>query len=277
MKCILFLSMAAAVLAAGANADEPTREANNQEALTLAVSHQRADMQSRDTAGAAVLNQMSGPQAAFGYANTRVRNVLGVPGFYTRFEMALGWGRQDFTGDYIDPSTGLTAPSKGPFDVLSETARGRIGYGWELGPGGHVTVTPFLGLSEQAWRRNSTAAAGTAVSLQDAAEIGLLAQASFSRHWVLGADASVGHVLGVWQVDHGYAFVPSARIGTIASLYVDHRSDATSHERIVVQQNAMRFGEPAQSTGVLEPRRNSGLSIGLEFGTSANLFDELFH
>ena len=278
MKHLLaFLLLPATFWAADAYADEPIRSANNVEALTLAVSHMSHDQQSRDSAGDTINNRLTGPQIEFGYASTRIRDAFGVPGFYSRVEFALGYGRENFAGASLDPSTGAVAPDKGPLDVLTETARGRFGYEWELGSQKRVALTPFIGVTQQAWRRNSTAASGTAVYFHDVLEAGLMVQASLSPRLVLGADASVGHVVGSWQIDHGDLIEPRGRIATTGSLYLDHRSDATSHERLLVRQSSLRFGEPAQSTGVLEPRRNSGFTIGLEFGTTGNLFEELFH
>jgi hypothetical protein len=278
MKRILpLLLLPVACWAVTANADERTFDANNVEALTLALSHLGADLQSRDTAGAPVHNRLTGPQIEFGYANTRTRAVFGVPGFYTRLELSLGFSRQDFSGGFTDPSTGVLASTKGPFDALAEAARGRIGYGWEFGPDRRLAATPYLGLAQQSWLRSATAVSGTAAYFHEAVEAGLLLQTSVAREYVLGADASVGRVLGAWQIDHRNLLGPQGRIATSISLYLDHRTDADSHERIFVRQGSYRFGEPAQTTGSLEPRRNSAFTIGLEFGTEGNLLEALFH
>jgi len=278
MKHILaLLWLPASFWAANAYADEPIRSANNVEALTLAVSHLAHDLQSRDPAGDTINNRLTGPQIEIGYANSRIRDAFGVPGFYSRFEFALGYGRENFSGTSLDPSTGAVAPDKGPLDVLTESAQGRFGYDWELGPQRRLALVPYLGVTQQAWRRDSTTASGTAAYFHSALEAGLMVQASLSPRLVLGADASVGHVVGALQIDHGDLIEPRGRIATTGSLYLDHRSDATSHERLLIRQTSLRFGEPAQTTGVLEPRRNSGFTIGLEFGTTGNLFEELFH
>jgi len=277
MKRILALLLLLAVCVAAADADERIRDANNLEALTLAVSRIGADLQSRDQAGAPVFNRLEGPQIEFGYANSRTRTAFGVPGFYTRYELALALGRQDFAGNAIDPSSGAAAAGNGPFNVQAATARGRLGYSWEYGPGGRAALTPFVGFGQQLGRRGATVASGTTVNFHDVAEIGVLAQATLSPWIVLGADASIGRIIGAWQVDQNTLLGPNGRIASAFSVYLDHRSAADNHERIVLRQSSLRFGAPAQSTGSLEPRRNSAITIGLEFGTEGNLLEELFH
>lgn len=265
-----------ACICATAVADERIHDANNLEALTLAVTHLGSDLQSRDSAGDPIANRVAGPQIAFGYVRSRTPAVFGVAGFNTRFEMALGLGRQDFTGAAQDPSTGATVPGTGPFNVQTLNTRGRLGYGWELGPGRHISLAPFVGLSQQISHRGGTVVSGSTVYLQNAAELGLLAQASLAE-WVLGIDASVGHTMGAWQVDNHNVTEPAARLVPAVSLFVDHRTDADSHERIVLRQGVARFGTPAQATGSLEPRRTSAFTIQLEFGTEGNLLEALFH
>lgn len=266
-----------ACICATAVADDRIHDANNLEALTLAVTHLGSDLQSRDSAGDPIANRIAGPQIAFGYVRSRTPTVFGVPGFNTRFEMALGLGRQDFAGAALDPSTGAAVPGSGPFNVQTLNTRGRLGYGWELGPGRHISLAPFVGLSQQISHRGATVVSGSAAYRQNAAELGLLAQASLLSEWVLGVEASVGHTIGAWQVDSRNVTEPSARLVPAVSLFMDHRTDANSHERIVLRQGVARFGDPAQATGSLEPRRTSAFTIGLEFGTEGNLLEALFH
>jgi hypothetical protein len=276
-RILALLCLPAACCAATASADERIFDANNVEALTLAVSRLGADLQSVARAGTLVLNRVEGPQIEFGYSNSRTRAVFGVPGFYTRFELALGLSRQDFAGNSIDPSTGAVVASSGPFDVQTAAMRGRIGYGWEFGPDRRAALTPFVGFAQQAWLRRATVVSGTTANLQNVVEIGLLAQSTLSPRIVFGADGSVGHVLGAWQADSRNVFVPSGRIASSFSVYLDHRTAADTHERIVLRQSSLRFGDPVQATGSLEPRRNSALTIGLEFGTEGRLLEELFY
>jgi len=276
MKTLLALLFLIAASCA-AHADERIEEANNIEALTLAVTRLDADLQSRDTAGAQVFNRAQGPQIEFGYANTRTRAVFGVPGFYTRFELGLGLGRQNFAGNSTDPATGAVVANNGPFDVEAADTLSRIGYGWGLGPGGHVVLTPFIGLAEQLWLRGATMASGTTAYFHNVGEIGLLAQATLSPWIVLGADASVGRIFGAWQLDQHNMIWPSGRIASAFSVFLDHRSAADAHERIVLRQSSLRYGDPAQATGSLEPRRSSAYTVQLEFGTEGKLLEELFH
>ena len=277
LRDVILICLTVACCPATAWADETIGQANNVEALTMAVSRQTADLQSTDKAGAQVFNRTDGPQIAFGYANTRTRAVFGVPGFYTRFEVELGWSRQDFAGNSTNPSTGAVVLSNGPFESESAAIRGRIGYAWEFGPGGRAALTPYAGIAGQAWLRGSTAISGTTSYMQDMGEIGLLAQAALSPRFVLGADASVGNLLGAWQIDARNLIAPSGRIASRFAITLDHRSGADSHERIVLQHSFAEFGAPAQSTGSLEPRRNSAFTIGLEFGTAGRLLEELFY
>lgn len=277
MKRNITLCLFTAALAAGVRADERIVQANNLESLTLAVTHASADLQSRDQAGDAVFNRMAGPQIAFGYANTHTRAVLGMPGFYTRLDVALGLGRQDFVGTSIDPSAGTGVAGTGPYSVQTLAAHGRIGYGWAFGPGGALAVTPFVGIAPQLAHRGATAISGTATNLDNVVEIGGLAQATVLHDFVLGMDASVGKPFGSWQVDNRNVLEPAGRIGGTVSIFLDYRADADNHERLVVRQGSLRFGEPAQTTGSLEPRRTSAFSVMLEFGTEGKLLEELFH
>jgi len=277
MKRILVLLPLLAAVAATANADERIVQANNLEALTMAVSHQSADLQSRDQGGAQLSNRAQGTQIEFGYANSRTRAVFGVPGFYTRYELSLGLSRQDFAGNIIDPSSGTAVAGNGPFDVQTLAGRGRVGYSWEFGPGGRSALTPFLGLAQQLALRGATVVSGTTANFHNVLEAGLLAQATLTPQIVLGADASVGGVLGAWQIDQSNLFGPRGRIASALSVYLDHRSAADNHERIVLRQSSARFGEPAMAAGSLEPHRYSAFTIGLEFGTEGNLIEELFH
>ena len=260
-----------------ATADDRIHEANNLEALTLAVSHPSTDLQSRDSADAQLANRVAGPQIAFGYVRSRTPTVFGIAGFCTRFEMALGLGREDFSGAALDPSSGAPVAGNGPFNFQTLTARGRLGYGWEFGPEGRFALAPYLALAQQISHRGATVVSGSTTGLQNAVEIGLLAQASLASEWVLGAEAGAGHTIGAWQVDNHNMIEPAARLVPAASVFLDHRTDADSHERIVLRRDAARFGDPAQSTGSLEPRRQSAFTIQLEFGTEGDLLEALFH
>ena len=276
MKRLLAILSAASICATAA-ADEQIHDANNLEALTLAVAHVGTDLQSRDAAGAQVDNRVAGPQIAFGYVRSRTPAVFGVSGFNTRVEMGLALGRADFAGAALDPSSGAVVAGNGPFNVQALAARGRLGYGWEFGPGGRLSLAPYLALVQQVSHRGGTVVSGSATSLQNAAEAGLLAQASLAAGWVLGIEAGVGHTIGDWQVDNHNVIEPAARLLPAASLFLDHRTDADGHERIVLRQGVARYGDPAQATGSLEPRRQSSFTIGLEFGTEGDLFEALFH
>ncbi len=264
-------------IAAAASADESIHDANNLEALTLAVSHLGTDLQSRDSAGAQVANRVAGPQIAFGYVRSRTPAVFGLSGFSTRFETALGLGRQDFSGAALYPLSATAVPGNGAFNVATLTTRGRLGYGWEFGPGGRLALAPYLALAQQIAHRGPTVVSGATTALQNAVEFGVLAQASLAAEWVLGIEAGMGHTIGAWQVDNHNVIEPAARLVPATSLFLDHRTDADSHERIVLRQGVARFGEPAQATGSLEPRRQSAFTIQLEFGTEGNLLEALFH
>ncbi len=277
IRFLASLPLVAACFAAPALADELIRQANDQEALMLGLSYLSADLQSVDNAGAAVLNKVSGPQIGVGYASTRMRTLFGLPNFYTRVEISLGLGQQDFTGDPTDPSTGVVGTSKGPFDFDSESLRLRVGYSKEFGAGGRMALTPFLGLAQEAWLRGATTFSDKTAYYHYAAEIGLLGQATLTTKLVLGLDASLGRTLGALQVDQGNLVALHRAITSSFALYLDNRTSADWHQRLILRQSYLRYGEPARSVGLFEPRRNSALSVHLEFGTERDLFKLLFH
>jgi len=275
-RLLACLPLAVACFAAPALGDELIRQANSQESLMLGVSHQHAGLQAVDKAGATVVNDLSGPQIEFGYANTRMRTWFGLSNIYTRVEVSLALSQQDFTGDPADPSTGVVARSSGPFDVATETVRGRVGYTWYLGAGQHLALTPFLGLSELAWVRGATTYSGTTAYYQYATEIGMLGQATLTPKVVLGVDAGLGYAVGAWQVDQRNLVKPSGGIMPSFALFLDNRTSSDWHQRLIVRQSFQRYGGPEQSVGSLQPLRNSALSVQLEFGTEGDLFEYLF-
>jgi hypothetical protein len=276
-RLLATLPLAVVCYAAPVLADELIRQANDQEALMLGLSHLSAGLQSVDQAGAPVLNKVSGPQIEVGYANTRMRTLFGLPNFYTRAEVSFGLGQQDFAGNLVDPSTGVVRTSNGPFLVETESLRGRVGYSREFGAGGRMALTPFLGLAQHAWLRGATTSSGLTAYYDYAAEIGLLGQATLTPKLVLGAEASVGRTLGAWQIDQRGLIDPRGGMTSSFALYLDNRTSADWHQRLILRQSYLRYGEPAQSVGSFEPRRNSELSVQLEFGTEMDLFETLFH
>jgi len=271
------LPLAAVCFAAPALADELIRQANDQEGLMVGLSRQRAGLQSVDKAGATVLNETAGAQIEVGYANTRMRTLFGLPNFYTRLEISLGLGQQNFAGNPTDPSTGAVGSSKGPFDVDTESVRVRVGYTKEFGAGGRMALTPFLGVAQEAWLRGATTYSDKTAYYHYAAEIGLLGQATLTHKVVLGADASFGRTVGAWQIDQGNLIAPRTGIRSSFALYLDNRTSTDWHQRLILRQTYLRYREPAQSVGMFEPRRNSALSLQLEFGTERDLFKLLFH
>jgi hypothetical protein len=192
-------------------------------------------------------------------------------------EVSFGLGQQDFTGNVADPSTGAVGSSNGPFNVESESMKLRVGYTRELGDARRVALTPFFGLAQQAWLRGDTTYSGSTVYWHYAAEIGLLGQVTVTPKLVLGADASLGHTIGAWQIDQRDLIKPNGGITSSVALYLDNRTSNDWHQRLIVRQSWIRYGEPAQSVGSFEPRRNSALSVQLEFGTELDLFETLFH
>jgi len=258
-----------------ARADELIRQANGQESLTLGVTYLRERFQSIDTASAVVPNELSGPQIEIGYANTRMRTLFGRPNFYTRTEVSFGLSQVDFGGDSRDPETGAARKSNGPFNTESESMRARAGYMWEFGAKRRFALTPFVGLAQQATVRGASGLVGTGIFADFTAEIGLLGQMALTRQVVFGADASVGHTIGAWQVESRDVLGPTAVPSTF-ELYLDNRTFPDWHQRLIVKYSDLRFGGVEASTGTLQPQRHSRLSIQLEFGTEGDLFELFF-
>jgi len=271
------LPLAFVCFTAPALADELIRHANDQESLVLGLSRLSNDLQSVDKARAPVQNKLSGGQIELGYANTRMRTLFGLRNIYTRVQICLGLGQQDFDGKVFDPSTGKAGTSNGPFFVETESMRARVGYTWEFGGGGPLAVTPFLGLSQQGWLRGDTTYSGTTAYHHFAANVGLLGQMSVTPQIVFGAEASLGRILRAWQVDQRDLISPQSGLSSSLALYLDNRTSSDWHQRFIVRQSVQRYGEPAQSVGSFEPRRDTAISFELEFGTELDLFESLFH
>jgi hypothetical protein len=277
MNAVLaILTLALACCAPGAWADELIRQANSQEALILGVSHLSAGLQSVDGAGASVLNNLSGSQIEFGYSNTRMRTLFGRPNIYRRVDFTLGLSQQDFSGNPASPSTGVVGTSRGPFTVETESLRLRVGYTREFGAGKRFALTPFLGAEQAGWVRGATTYSGANAYFHYAAELGLLGQASLTPQIVVGADASVGHILGALLINKPDLTQLHGGLTSSFELYLDNRTSADWHQRLVLRQSYRRYAEPAQSVGYFEPRRDSAISVQLEFGAEVDLFDYLF-
>jgi len=256
-------------------ADELIRQANSQESLSLGVTYLREHFQSIDTSKSVVPNELSGPQMEVGYANTRMRTLFGRRNFYTRAEVSFGLSQVDFGGDSRDPGTGTARTNSGPFNTESESMRVRLGYMQEFGARRRFALTPFVGLAQHAAVRNSSGLAGTGGYADFSAEIGLLGQVSLTSQVVFGADASMGHTIGAWQVERQDVIGPTA-VPSRFQLYLDNRTYADWHQRLIVKYNDLRFGGVESSNGTLQPQRHSELSVELEFGTEGDLFELLF-
>ena len=258
------------------HADELIRQANDQESLILGVTYLRERFESIDPSKSVVPNELSGPQIEFGYANTRMRKLFGRPNFYTRAEVSFGLSQVDFGGDLLDPETGTASKnSSGPFNTESESMRLRLGYMWEFGAKRRFALTPFVALGQHAAVRNSSGLAGTGGYADFTAEIGLLGQVTLTPQVVFGADASIGHTIGAWQVERQDVVGPTA-VPTSFEMYLDNRTFAEWHQRLIFKYDDMRFGGVEASNGTLQPQRHSGLSVELEFGTEGDLFELLF-
>ncbi len=275
MSRLLAFLLLASIGSEAARADELIRHANDQESMMLGVSYLRERFQSIDTANTLVPNQLSGPQIQVGYANTRMRTLFGRPNFYIRSEVSFGLSQQNFKGDSRDPETGAPRRGDGPLDAESESLRLRVGYLWEFGANRRFALTPFVGVGEHAAVRGSSGVAGTGVYADFTGEVGLLGQVALTPKIVLGADASTGHTIGAWQVEHRDVLGPTA-VPSSFELYLDNRTFADWHQRMIVKYSDQRFGGVESSTGTLQPQRHTGLSLQLEFGTEGDLFELFF-
>lgn len=270
-----------AVLAPGicgtALADELIRQANDQESLTLGLAHVHAGQQALDKAGAPVLNEEGGPQMQLGYGSARTRSLFGVPGFYTDLHILLGAGTLAYGGPSYDPSTGVAGPNNGSFNRATESVAVRVGRSVEFGASGRIALTPYLGVGQQAWLSNSSSYSRATSYNHYTAELGALAQASLTRRVVLGVDASIGRELGALQLDGHNLTWPHHGTATSLGLYLDNRTYSDWHQRLILRQDSLRYGEPANAGGVFEPRHASSLAIQLQFGTELDLYKGLFY
>jgi hypothetical protein len=265
----------------GVRADALIGAANDQESLVIGVTHVHAGEQARDSADQAVLNEEAGTQLLIGYGIVRTRTLFGVPGFFTDLEVAFGAGHLGYAGPSFDPTSGLpstiTGDASGGYEMLSDAVRVRAGRTRELGAGGHLALTPYLGLTQQAWLRNSTGYTSFSGYGDAALEVGLLAQAALTRKIVLGADAAVGRTLGNMELAGHNLEWPQRATATTFSLYLDNRTFAEWHQRFEIRRATQSFGGLSPRNGLFEPRQASSTALLLEFGTEKDLLQTLFY
>ncbi len=258
------------LLAAPVGADELIRHANDQEALSLALAPVHAG-ESGGNAGAALGNNQAGTRYVFGYKLTRTRTLLGIPDLYTDLEVGLGVATLRYDGSAVDPASGTAAPLNSAGMFVQEAMRLRVGRSVALGRDAAILLTPFLGMSTQAWERGGATRGAADFSVQEGVEAGALAQASLPQKWVLGADAALGRTLGTVLLDGGSGNSLYGRSASVA-LHLDHRTFADWHQRLEVRQTFLRYAPAVGPPRAIEPRRRSDLAFMLVFGTETGLF-----
>jgi len=260
-----------------ARADPLIRQANDQESLVIGVAHVHDGEQARDSAGAGVLNEEAGSRLLLGFGVTRTRALFGIPGFYTNLEVLLGAADVGYAGPSFDPKTGIPGAAGGGFHVASDIVRLRVGRSFELGAGGRLALTPYLGLAQQAWLRDGTTYTPFSAYGDAALQLGVLAQAALTRRVVLGVEAGIGRTLGAMELDGHDLNWPHRATASSFSLYFDHRTFAEWHQRVELRHGAYATGTGAFDGGLFEPRRGSATAILLEFGTEKDLLRTLLY
>lgn len=258
-------------------ADPLIRQANDQESLLIGVVHVHAGEQARDSAGAAVLNEEAGSELRLGFGNVRTRTLFGLPGFFTSLDVSLGAAEVGYAGPSFAPTTGAPGSVTAGFNMISDTVRLRAGRSVELGPGGHIALTPYLGLTQQAWLRNSTTYTPFSGYGDAALQAGLLAQASVTRKIVLGADAALGRTVGAMELAGHDLEWPSRATTTTFALYLDNRTFAEWHQRFEIRRDTLAYGGLSPRNGLFEPRHGVNTAVLLEFGTEKDLLQTLFY
>jgi hypothetical protein len=261
----------AAILTAPAFANDAIQQVNNQESLSIGIAPLHASEVAYNPQGTSFVNNESGTRYLFGYDNARTRTIFGIPNLYTDLEVSLGFATLGYYGNSISQTTGAGSAVNQPVSYTEEAVRIRVGRSYEFFESNNVALTPFLGISQQAWARDSTANGSATVYDQEGIEAGVLVQASLPYNLVLGADAAVGRALGAVLFDGGFGNLTYAGTSSFA-LKLDHRTFKDWHQRLEIRQTFLRYGQPANVSAFFEPRRSSELAIMLEVGTETSLF-----
>jgi hypothetical protein len=263
--------LAAAALAATARADEAIRAVNNQESLFIALAPVHLGETASDAQGASFAGHAYGTRYLFGFDEARTRTILGVADVYTDLEVSLGVATLGYEGRSLDPGNAPGADVTVPVSYGEESVRLRVGRSYESRGAMRLAVTPFLGLTQQAWLRDQPTAGNASFYDFPGMQLGALAQAGLPGRLVLGADAAVGRSLGTILFGGNYGNGIFAKVSTF-SLKLDHCTSADWHQRLEIRQAVLRYGVSGRTPGYYEPQRGSELAIMLEFGTESSIF-----
>jgi hypothetical protein len=261
----------ALLVAQPAFADDLIQQANNQESLVIGVAPLHVTEQSLAPQGSVYVNYESGTRYLVGIDEARTRTIFGVPDLYTDLEVLLGVATLGYSGSALNSAGGLTGTIGQPVSYAQESVRLRMGRSWGLPAEKNLALTPFVGISQQAWGRDTPSGGPADLYDQLGIELGVLLQVSLPYHLVFGADAAQGRTLGAVLFNHSYGNLDHATSSAFA-LKLDHRTFADWHQRLEIRQTFLRYGQTANAPGYFEPRRSSDLAIMLEFGTETSLF-----
>jgi len=265
-KARMLGALAGACLAAGAapvRADEAIDHVNNQESLSVGIAPLHATEAALNSSGASLLDTSAGTRFLLGYEAARARTILGVPDLYTDFDLSVGVATLQYTGNANDPTAGANEQFNQSATYVEEELRLRLGKTFAFLRSGTFALTPFLGVSQKAWLRDTTAHGSATFYDHVGMEIGALVQASLPMQLVLGADAAIGRTLGTVIFDG--AGTQSYAKATTFSLRLDHRTFPDWHQRVELRQSTLRYAQPGV-TGYFEPQRSSSLSILFSVG-----------
>ena len=273
MIATLFALVAGLFLMAQGRAQDAITQANNQDGYWAGVAPLHTDEVATDGLGNSYVNNAAGTRFVIGYESTRTRTIFGLPGWYTDLDVAVGAASVRYDGIALVPSNGTQSSINQAATYLEEGVRLRLGRSQPLLSSKAIVLTPFLGVSQKSWTRDALATGSATFYTHVGAQAGLLLQVNLPYHWVLGAEAAGGRILGATEFD-GYGSRNLAGSSAFA-LSLDHRTYAEWHQRLQVRQNFLRYGSvngAGGGLGLYEPRRSSDLAILLFMGTETGSY-----
>ena len=266
MNPIWRLAAALVSLAAAAPAlcDEAIDRVDNEESFSLAIAPLHAQELGQPMQGAPVANTLAGTRYLLGYEVARTRSLFGIAGWYTDLDLSIGAGTLRYRGSVMNAPAGAPVGVDEVVTYGQEAMRLRLGRSFEFARGEGMALTPFVGLLQQSWTRESPSAQVARAYAHDGLEAGALFQASLPWSSVLAASASLGRTLGVAESSDSGSYV-FAKASSFA-LKLDHRTFPDWHQSVEVRQDFLRYAPSSSAAATFAPRRTSSLAFMLEMG-----------
>jgi hypothetical protein len=257
-------------LAVPAFANESISQVNNQESLAVGLAPVHVSEAAVDQQGGSFVNHEAGTRFLFGYDAARTRTILGIPDLYTDLDVLVGVATLRYDGTALASSTAANSSISDSLSYVDESVRVRVGRTLTFFKSENLALTPFAGVTQKAWLRDTSVSGMAGFYDHEGAEVGALVQMGLPSSFVFGADAAVGRALAAVSFDGAGSRIVATT--STFSLKLDHRTFPDWHQRVEIRQNFLRYAQPANIPALFEPRRTSDLAIMLEIGGETSVF-----